>query len=987
LNKAHLSGIVAALTAIHVLAAWVIPLRYPAYSPSDDPATYWVGKSAAHAKAVLPLVPDRLPGPLDAWAGGEGKRIVMEAPSSGAVMEIAFADTHETQPPLIRVSAGEVILAEFRPPKGSGGGKEDISDPFFTQKVSVSSAQLASSGGEVTIFTMDGSWARLHSVTFRAMPPIWEALIAIMALGLFFFFNTRPGPVKEREEEAPASSPAVIAASAIGSLVVAIVLPGPHFGLLDGLPLSTLEETVALMVAIPALAILGPRFFRLRLPAAAAFFLLAIKLGLWMGAPVGGMGLKIFDTPVEADRGEYKRTYDTLVNPGMSARITAPLLEGSQFPVDWLWRRDSRFTLISYPFKREARESHQGGHWIAARVEAWVDVPPGQKLAFITVGAEKGTISVLTSGAGEREYISSTVGEEPLAPDRLIPSGVSHISGDFVFTLDVARHYALAQALVGPDGDMADAIEAGAVWMDEDSARSSSLRRWMARIGAAFLDWGMAALLAWWGIWTLSYMRSRGEASPALLVAGILAAVAPFALAGVDLSSGSVASMWIIPLMVAGAMAYWAWAMATEVDAARNQALTAAAAGGLAGVGLWPILVNDCGGGAWTPVGLSTLVAGVLYVHWLKVRPSGQNDKGGDRPSFTLFTGMLIFPWFIWKWHDKTGKFFPYDDLSDFLTYQVFAREIWVEGDWWHAAGEPVFFYQPGYRYIAGALHAMFGQSFLAQSILELWAILLTCAALGVIGRWGGLGARTSAVAQFAYIALLFGPHFMTHVGLGMQELTANLFLFAVIILVARSGADPWPMAVAGLVAVLAFWLRFDRLGVLAAAVIFCMAPAGGSARQAWGTLYGEFRARWKPVGIYLSILAAGVAAVALRNLVFGGDPALLYRENMDLLTCKDMACSLRGYRQILAGSITCLDRAGVVMIAGVVGAIAAMVIRPSWLRGVPVSMGLLILGLLAPYWVGGPTNFEPKFSMHLLPIAAICLVLTFHSILTRRRI
>ncbi|MDH5639097.1 MAG: hypothetical protein OEZ04_11465, partial [Nitrospinota bacterium] len=94
MNKAHLSGIVAALTAIHMLASWAIPLRYSTYSPSDDPATYWVGKSMARARAVVPVIPDRLPGPLDAWAGGETKRIVMEAPPGPAVMEIAFADTH-----------------------------------------------------------------------------------------------------------------------------------------------------------------------------------------------------------------------------------------------------------------------------------------------------------------------------------------------------------------------------------------------------------------------------------------------------------------------------------------------------------------------------------------------------------------------------------------------------------------------------------------------------------------------------------------------------------------------------------------------------------------------------------------------------------------------------------------------------------------------------------------------------------------------------
>jgi len=771
---------------------------------------------------------------------------------------------------------------------------------------------------------------------------------------------------------------------ALFSLILAVALPGSHHGVFDGLPLASLPETLTMMVGIPALAILGFRFFGHPGAAAAAFILLAVKAALWLGAPAGGMAMKIFDTPGQAARGEYKRTYDTLVHGCMSARITTPLTDGRQFPVDWLWRRDSRFTAISYPFQKEAREPHHGGHWMAVHIEAWADVPPGMKLAFVTVGAGEGKIRASSSVTGEKEYTAPAADQRSFTADQLIPSGVSKISGEFIFTLDSARHYALAPALVTDDGHITDAFAGGAVWMDEASARSSSARKWMARSCAALVDWGTAALLAWWGLWTAIRMLAREQADTPLIAWAAAGALAPFILTGADISSGSAAVTWVIPIMVAGALAYWALALAEEAGATHNKRIIAAAAGGAAGLALWPVLLHDCGGGAWTPPGLSAVAAGVVFARWLKVRSGGYTADPWQ--AFTLFAGLLIFPWFIWQWHGQAGMFFPCDDLSDSLTYQVFAREIWVEGDWWHAAGEPVFFYQPGYRYIAGALHAVFGQSSLAQNILELWGILMTCAAMGAIGRWAGLGAMAIAAARFFYITLLFGPHFIAHVGLGMQELTANLFLFGVMTLIARSGAIPWRMAAAGLLAVAAFWLRFDRLGVLAASIVFCVAPAGGAARTAWGAFLKELAGKWKPAAIYLGILAAGVVAVALRNLALGGELSLLYRENMDLLTCRDLACSLRGYAQIFAGSVTCLDRAGVVMIAGAGGAIAAMAIRPSFLAGTPVFLGLPILGLLAPYWVGGPTNFEPKFSMHLLPLAAICLSIIISSMLRGKR-
>lgn len=982
-----MAGAASASILVHMGLGWFAPLTYKAYSSSTGADKFWGARAAVSAPALVPLIPAQLPGPMDAWAGPGPKRIILRAPGSSAVaLNLLFRDVHDSAPPMVRIMAGETLAVQFRAPKGKGAfaGEDSHEAPMFTRQVFIPAKVLAASGRSVSISLADGSWVAFHSIEFKTTPPWWEAALALLAAALTLYLCFPQVKVVESAQERSGGISWTLAGAA--SLAGAIMLPGSHFGLFDGLPLASLEETLAMMVALPALVVLGAGFFRSPRPGQAAMALLAIKLGLYIWAPVGGMALRVFGAPERAASGAWERTYDTLIHPGMSAKVTHPLAGGSQFPVDWLWRRDSRFTTFSYPLKNRPSPPHGGGQWIAAQVEAWVDVPADRRLVFLTVGAGSGAITA-TSLDGRKIELrpAHALAGAGLALNQMAPPGVWKISGSFTFSQEAEREYALAPVLLKPDGDYEDAFAAGAVWMDRGSALVGWAGRWMAWAGAMLEDLGICALLAWWAVWTIGRMLAAGEASPALLAAGLASAAAPFILAEVDISAGSFLAAWVIPPLAALAMACWGWALAREAGADIKRQTGAALAGGLAGLALWPILVHDCYGGAWTPIGPAAMAASVAFVPWALSRGSGTRSAPEWRP-FTLFAVMMIFPWFIWGWHGQAGRFFPYDDLSDSLTYQVFAREIFVEGDWLHAMGEPVIFYQPGYRYVAGMLHTIFGQSFLAQNILELWSMPLTCFALAVIGRWAGVGRAASAIAGFAYLTLLFGPHYMVHVGLGMQELTANIFFFGTIILIAYSRGGAPLTALAGVLAAAAFWMRFDRLGALAAAVVFMTPPAIGPAREAWGRLLSEFAEKWRPVAIYLAILSAGVALVFARNWAFGGQAALLYRDNMTALTCKSLECSLRAYRQILAGSVSCFDRSGAVMIPAVAFALAAMAARPGWLRAIPVSLGLFILGLLSPYYFGGPTNFEPKFSMHLLPLACISLVAALHSILAPRK-
>ncbi|PJC02099.1 MAG: hypothetical protein CO073_01260, partial [Candidatus Komeilibacteria bacterium CG_4_9_14_0_8_um_filter_36_9] len=83
---------------------------------------------------------------------------------------------------------------------------------------------------------------------------------------------------------------------------------------------------------------------------------------------------------------------------------------------------------------------------------------------------------------------------------------------------------------------------------------------------------------------------------------------------------------------------------------------------------------------------------------------------------FLLFGPALLF-FFSNKWWPSLGQWKNWGAGDDWVSYQLFARKIIIEGEWLRA-GEGVFVLQPFYRYFVGICHGLFGQSAFVQSMV-----------------------------------------------------------------------------------------------------------------------------------------------------------------------------------------------------------------------------------------------------------------------------
>ena len=107
---------------------------------------------------------------------------------------------------------------------------------------------------------------------------------------------------------------------------------------------------------------------------------------------------------------------------------------------------------------------------------------------------------------------------------------------------------------------------------------------------------------------------------------------------------------------------------------------------------------------------------------------------------------VIGIPWLVFigvAAFDHLAKFSFYAGGDDQWTFQRAAYRIYLQG-YWLEGGEPTFWFQPGYRWVAGALHMLFGDSSLGEfhwdgiclAIMALFAHEIVARAAGFNGDW-----------------------------------------------------------------------------------------------------------------------------------------------------------------------------------------------------------------------------------------------------------
>jgi hypothetical protein len=324
--------------------------------------------------------------------------------------------------------------------------------------------------------------------------------------------------------------------------------------------------------------------------------------------------------------------------------------------------------------------------------------------------------------------------------------------------------------------------------------------------------------------------------------------------------------------------------------------------------------------------------------------------------------------------------------------FQRFAYRIFMEG-YWLEGGQPTFWFQPFYRWIAGALHMIFGDSSVGELYWE-----AACATIGALFAFrftaGFAGFRMGAIAGVLTLTLFtMGPSWYLF-GRGLGELSSMGFLYAAALLAMRGRGGHRPALVgAAIFAALAFYTRLNNLPMAAAVIAFALpiTTSGGSLFR-----FGEWSRRAsRPV---IAAIAIGIPLAlflfALRTWRYTGVFDPFYGTQASHLSVLAPGDDLAQGLSKIAGSFLMIltmndppraDPRALPIVAGVLSSILCVIGVGRFAR-LPLNAAIFCLAAVAGAAVARGTAYPGRFSVHLIPIAVTMTVCAV-SLINRRRL
>ncbi|NPV86178.1 MAG: hypothetical protein HPY45_09240 [Anaerolineae bacterium] len=561
--------------------------------------------------------------------------------------------------------------------------------------------------------------------------------------------------------------------------------------------------------------------------------------------------------------------------------------------------------------------------YLGVALTGFVRLPPDTHLAIVATGLEDGWAKAVTVSGEEWEIpIVNSLESAAQMSYETLPATVVRVN---VFLVYGEGNWSLQPVFVFPGGTLGDLHGRGVMWQ---TAEGAAMPQWVdmaLRMIGRILDVSLVIFLLLWLIWGLRQRMLQRDLDHAVILLAI-------------------AGCWMLQV-------------------------------------LKPFFSSKS---AVPVLGVSLLITGALLILWLfrRLRIGLTKEAGMQNlPAVALLVlGAPLLSFYAGNLASEVGRIQIYTTGSDPLTYQVFARQIFVEGDFWHRA-DAVYAYQPLYRYFAGLLHLLFGQSSAAQNMLDVWSVIGAMMALVSLGGWLQIAPVFSLAGAVLYLAIGWLTQFNVLLGAGMQEYAAMLFVMLTAWSAAQRAFLGWQkILLTSLCGVCGLLLRNDHLGVLGAAALLAIEPLQGSLRWVWAMLFTQMIRQWKTVLIPGIAILGGLLLQALRNYAIGGMFVVNQTQNTTSGWYHSLGERIGGVLLILNSGLSAdffspgLVFVALVLWAGTLAGVIALVWRRGALARYNLSLAIMLVALLLPYLFFKPTATPPRWSIHLLPLAVLSL-------------
>jgi len=174
--------------------------------------------------------------------------------------------------------------------------------------------------------------------------------------------------------------------------------------------------------------------------------------------------------------------------------------------------------------------------------------------------------------------------------------------------------------------------------------------------------------------------------------------------------------------------------------------------------------------GFWT---LSLSFIFVFLIYFLNLRLK-LNKIETNLLFFSIFLTSSIYCTFIFYHNLETTFFWSAGD--DWKIFHEKARSIVVDREWIRA-GEDVYYFRPGIRYIFAYFHLIFGNPSFAIQFIDIWSILLMTYLVFLLFLKSNINTRIGFALSILIPIMLFGESFRWLIGRGLTEYFGSFIL------------------------------------------------------------------------------------------------------------------------------------------------------------------------------------------------------------------
>lgn len=332
---------------------------------------------------------------------------------------------------------------------------------------------------------------------------------------------------------------------------------------------------------------------------------------------------------------------------------------------------------------------------------------------------------------------------------------------------------------------------------------------------------------------------------------------------------------------------------------------------------------------------------------------------------------------------------------NDWWQFQRYAYRIYMQG-YWLEGGEITFWFRPLYRWIAGALHMLFGQGQTGENYWDaIGVMIIALFAFDAVRRLRGFkwGLVAGALALTTYLS---GPGHV-FIGRGLSEITSAAFIYlaALCALEARA-ARSLPLAIgSGACAVLAAWTRENNLPMAVAVVMFAW-PLDVPASVLW-TPREWFAKVWRPIVIAIpTALTVGTVLFALRTWYYTGAFTLPWvNSQINHLAVWQPGMTMAAALQAMLSSVmmvaTTTDpprfhNGAIPILAGAALSLVALVGAPL-ARRLPLALVAFTMSGFVSALIARGTAYSGRFSIHIVGATVAVLVCAASAIIDNRQV